>query len=60
MSDEIKVDADKFDRILGRMLNTKPLSKEEISARIQTDRDARRERVRERYKELRKARKSGK
>jgi len=60
MSDEIKVDADIFDRILGRMLNNKPLSKEEISARIQTDRDARRERVRERYKELRKARKSGK
>jgi len=34
MSDEIKVDADKFDRILSNMLKAKPLSKAEISERI--------------------------
>jgi hypothetical protein len=38
MPDEIKVDADKFDRILGRMLNASPLTKAEISARIKTER----------------------
>jgi hypothetical protein len=42
MPDEIKVDAAKFDKILGRMLTAKPLSKEEISTRIKTERDAKR------------------
>lgn len=42
MPDETKVDADKFDKILGRMLAAKPLSKEEISARVQVERDAKR------------------
>jgi hypothetical protein len=43
MPDEIKVDADKFDRILGRMLIAKPLSKAEISERIKAKREAGRE-----------------
>jgi hypothetical protein len=38
MADEIKVDAAKFDRILARMLESKPLSKVEISARIKRER----------------------
>jgi hypothetical protein len=57
MPDEIKIDGEKFDRILGRMLNSKPLSKEEISAKIQTDKEARRAKAFEKYKERRKARK---
>ena len=40
MSDEIKVDAAKFDRILGRMLDAKPLPKSEISERIRKNREA--------------------
>jgi hypothetical protein len=40
MPDEIKVDAAKFDRILGRMLDAKPLSKAEISERIRKTREA--------------------
>jgi hypothetical protein len=59
MPDEIKIDAEKFDRILGRMLNTLPLSKEEISERVQAERDAKKERVRQKYQERRKARKIG-
>jgi hypothetical protein len=59
MSDEIKVDAEKFDRILGRMLNSLPLSKEEISAKIQADKDARRAEAFKKYQERRKARKIG-
>jgi hypothetical protein len=43
MPDEIKVDADKFDRILKRMLDAKPLSKNEISERIKAKREAGRE-----------------
>jgi hypothetical protein len=37
-SDEIKVDAAKFDRILSRMLEANPRSKAEISARIMRER----------------------
>ena len=55
MPNEIKIDAEKFDRILGRMLNSKPLSKEEISAKIQADKEARRAKAFEKYKESRKA-----
>jgi hypothetical protein len=40
MPDEIKVDAVKFDRILGRMLDTNPLPKAEISERIRKNREA--------------------
>ena len=40
MPDEIKVDAAKFDRILGRMLEAKPLPKAEISERIKRNREA--------------------
>lgn len=59
MSDEIKVDGDKFDRILGRMLNSKPLSKEEISERVRADKEARRAKTVEKYKEYRKVKKTG-
>jgi hypothetical protein len=40
MPDEIKVDGDKFDAILARMLAAKPLPKAEISARIKAKREA--------------------
>ena len=40
MADRIKVDAAKFDRILARMLDAKPLSKAEISAKILRERNA--------------------
>jgi hypothetical protein len=40
MPDDLKVDADKFDRILKRMLNAKPLTKAEISARVKAEREA--------------------
>ncbi len=40
MPEDIKVDKDKFDRILKRMVDAKPLTKAEISARIKADRDA--------------------
>lgn len=40
MSDEIKVNSAKFDKMLGRMLRAKPLSKAEISARIKAEREA--------------------
>jgi hypothetical protein len=43
MPDEIKVDAAKFDRILSRMLESKPLSKAEISARIKAERNAKKQ-----------------
>ena len=59
MPDEIKVDASKFDKILGRMLTAKPLSKEEISTRIKAERDAKRARLFEEYKKRRKAKKLG-
>lgn len=41
MSEEIKVDAAKFDRVLGRMLQAKPLSKATISERVKAYREAR-------------------
>jgi hypothetical protein len=55
MPDEIKVDAAKFDRILGRMLVAKPLPKAEISERIKAKREAGkgiRERMREKTKQF--------
>jgi len=59
MADEIKVDAARFDRILGRMLAAKPLSKAEISSRVQAEREAKKARVFEEYKKRRKAKKLG-
>ncbi|MBB5342847.1 hypothetical protein HDF10_000797 [Edaphobacter lichenicola] len=38
--DDIKVDADKFDSVLRRMLAINPLSKAEISAKIKKERAA--------------------
>jgi hypothetical protein len=46
MSDEIKVEKETFDRILGRMLSAKPLTKAEISARIKAEREAKKESAR--------------
>lgn len=59
MPDEIKVDADEFDKILGRMLTAKPLSKEEISNRVKTERDARRKAAFVRHKQRKAAKKLG-
>jgi hypothetical protein len=59
MPDEIKVDAAKFNKILGRMLAAKPLTKTEISIRIQAERDAKRARVFKEYKRRRTAKKIG-
>jgi hypothetical protein len=59
MPDEIKVNAAKFDRILGRMLDAKPLSKAEISARVKTEREAKKARVFAEYKKRRKAKRLG-
>jgi hypothetical protein len=59
MSDEIKVGAAKFDRILKRMLDSPPLSKAEISARIKADREARKAAVFEKVEERRKAKRIG-
>lgn len=50
MADEIKVDVTKFDWILGRMLDAKPLSKNEISERIKAKREEGKE-IRERMRE---------
>ena len=50
MPDEIKVDAAKFDRILARMLDAKPLPKAEISERLKAKREAGKE-IRERMRE---------
>jgi hypothetical protein len=38
--DDLTVDAEKFDRILSRMVASKPLSKVEISTRIMRERNA--------------------
>jgi hypothetical protein len=38
--DDITVDEAKFNAVLKRMLNAKPISKAEISARIKAERDA--------------------
>jgi hypothetical protein len=59
MPDEIKVNAAKFDRILGRMLAAKPLSKAEISARVKAGREAKKARIFEEYKKSRKAKRLG-
>ena len=40
--DDITVDEDKFDAVLRRLINSKPISKEEISAKIKAEREARR------------------
>lgn len=56
MPDEIKVDADKFDRILGRMMASKPLSKAEISTRVKAYRDAKKTSTLKKYQEYRKRR----
>jgi hypothetical protein len=45
MPDDLTVDAAKFDRILARMLDSKPLSKAEISARIKAEMEVKRENV---------------
>ncbi len=39
---DITTDADKFDEVLRRLLNSKPTSKEEISAKIKAQKEARR------------------
>jgi len=59
MSDENPVSEEKFNTILRRMLMSKPLSKAEISARIATERDAKKARVFEEYKKRREYKKSG-
>ena len=41
MAKDITVDAAKFDAVLKRMLESKPLSKAEISARIKAEKDRR-------------------
>jgi hypothetical protein len=56
---DITVDADKFDRILGRMLNLKPLTKAEISARIKAERGPERAAMYERYKKIKESKKLG-
>ena len=42
MMKDITVDADKFDEVLRRLLNSKPTSKEEISAKIKAQKELRR------------------
>jgi hypothetical protein len=59
MPEEIKVDAEKFDKILGRMMASKPLSKAEISTRVQTEREAKKKRAYQEYKKRRQAKKIG-
>jgi response regulator RpfG family c-di-GMP phosphodiesterase len=39
---DITADADKFDEVLRRLLNSKPTSKEEISAKIKAQKELRR------------------
>jgi hypothetical protein len=57
MPDEIKIDAEKFDRILGRMLNSKPLSKEDIREKIREAGRARKAEMKEKTREYLKKRK---
>jgi hypothetical protein len=59
MPEEIKVDAEKFDKILGRMMASKPLSKEEISTRIKTERDAKKAAAFARHRQRKAAKKLG-
>jgi hypothetical protein len=42
MSKDITVDQDKFDAVLRRLLNSKPTSKAEISAKIKAEKEAKR------------------
>jgi hypothetical protein len=51
--------AEKFDRILRRMLDSKPLSKEEISTRIRVEREAKRKAAFEAHKARRAVKKLG-
>lgn len=37
---DITADADKFDAILRRLINTKPMTKAEISAKLKAEREA--------------------
>lgn len=57
MPDELKIDGEKFDRILGRMLNTKPLSKEDIREKIRAAGRARKAEMDEKTREFLKKRK---
>ncbi|MGA2205243.1 MAG: hypothetical protein ABSG10_00785 [Terracidiphilus sp.] len=59
MPDEIKVNAAKFDRILKRMVDAKPLPKSEISERIKTQQIAKRDAAFEASKKRRHAKKLG-
>jgi len=59
MPDEIKVDRDKFDRILKRMADAKPLSKAEISARLKADKAIRRAAAHEKFRKQREVKKLG-
>jgi hypothetical protein len=59
MPDEIKIDAEKFDKILGRMMASKPLSKAEISARIKATSIAKRDAAFARHKQRKAAKKLG-
>lgn len=59
MADDIEVDAAKFDRILGKMLAAKPLTKAEISARIKAEREAKRLTTVEKHKQERLSKKLG-
>jgi len=59
MADEIMVDVAKFDKILGRMLSAKPITKAEISTRVQTEGVAKRDAAFARYKQRKAAKKIG-
>ena len=58
---EPKPDAelDKFNHILKRMLEAKPLPKAEISTRIKAEREAKRAAITEKYKKIRNSKKLG-
>jgi hypothetical protein len=61
---DITADADKFDEVLRRLLNSKPTSKAEISAKIQAQKELRRAPVQQmdkikKYKEANKKRSKG-
>lgn len=42
MGEDLQVDADKFDAVLRRLINSKPISKAEISVKIKAEREAKR------------------
>jgi hypothetical protein len=57
---DLTVDAEKFDRILARMVASKPLSKAEISARIMRERNAKyAAKMREKNKQYKTSKKLG-